>query len=266
MSEVRIGPDSVELDVTIAAQPETVFGLFTDPTGFAKWMGGGEGVATLEPKVGGTLHVEFAGGEVVVEGTVVEIDAPRRFVFSWGYVGGEPFPPGSSQVELVLSPIDEGTHLALRHTGLPSETAAKRHASGWRIYTSVLAANASATEFGGTVDDIANAWCEAWNTADEAKRLELLMRCTDDDVEFRHAFAALRGRDALSKHIVASRASMAGIRLEPTTSGLCHNYVRLGWQAVREGAVLATGENLGVLAPDGRLRLVAGFSDSPAST
>lgn len=79
-------------------------------------------------------------GEHVAEGRFVEIDPPRRIVFTWGWVEDEmPVPPGSSTVEITLEPVPDGTLLRLVHRDLPSPEACAAHEEGWKHCTDRLA-------------------------------------------------------------------------------------------------------------------------------
>ncbi len=85
----------VEIRVHIAAQPETVFPYFTDPGRYVQWMGSD---ATLEPVPGGSYRVLMRDGVEAV-GEFVEIDPPRRLVFTWAgptTTPCRPAPPTSS--------------------------------------------------------------------------------------------------------------------------------------------------------------------------
>ncbi len=92
----------VEREVRIAARPETVFEFFTDPDKMILWKGR---EADLDPRPGGIYRVEM-GEMIVARGEYVEIDAPSRVVFTWGWEGQESgpnaVPPGSSRVEVDL--------------------------------------------------------------------------------------------------------------------------------------------------------------------
>ena len=55
-----------------------------------------------------------------------------------------PVAPGSTQVEITLTPDGDDTILALRHTGLPPSIAGDHH-SGWAHFLPILAAHASGT-------------------------------------------------------------------------------------------------------------------------
>jgi uncharacterized protein YndB with AHSA1/START domain len=69
--------------------------------------------------------------QVVVRGEYVELVPYSRVVFTWGWEGeGSPVPPGSSTVEITLTPDRGGTTLRLRHFNLPQEQVAT-HAEGW---------------------------------------------------------------------------------------------------------------------------------------
>ncbi|MGH7543891.1 MAG: SRPBCC domain-containing protein [Gemmatimonadota bacterium] len=260
--------EELVLTVEVAARPETVFALFTDPASFDLWMGAAMGKATLVPEKGGEVRVDFpAFAEFparVVRGEVLALEPYRRFTFTWGYERSDDLPPGASTIEITLTPTDLGTTVELRHTGLPTDELRRAHRGGFRLYLSVLAARAADAQHAAGLDGTVAAWFEAWNADDVGARRAALERCLTEDGEFRHAFAAVRGRDDLSGHIASSRAVMQGIRLEPNgRPELCHAYARFGWEAVREGGVVSTGENFAVLAGDGRFALVAGFRDGP---
>jgi len=127
--EVHNEPDVLELSVQIAADPVTVFGYFTDPDRYAQWMGG---QASLDPVPGGGYRIRMRGG-VEALGRFVEVDPPRRVVFTWGWTHGHEVAPGSTRVEVTLAPHDGGTRVVLRHHGLP-ETQRGHHRGGWELY------------------------------------------------------------------------------------------------------------------------------------
>ena len=120
-------------EVRIAAPPEVVFPFFTDPAMYTRWKGRS---AELDPEPGGTYRVEL-GGTNVVRGEFVEVDPPRRVVFTWGWEGG-PLPPGSTTVEVDLVPDGDGTLVRLTHRGLPDGAKAE-HAAGWEHFLPRLA-------------------------------------------------------------------------------------------------------------------------------
>jgi uncharacterized protein YndB with AHSA1/START domain len=86
--------------------------------------------------------------QAIARGEFVEVDAPRRVVFTFGWEGQEAgsgehgVPPGSSRVEITLEPEGDGTLVRLRHLGLP-EQAREIHGQGWQLYLDRLATAAS---------------------------------------------------------------------------------------------------------------------------
>ena len=122
---------AVEQEVRgIAARPETVFEFFIDPEKMTRWKGSS---ASLDPRPGGLYRVNVTGRDVA-NGKYVEITPHSRVVFTWGWEAeGNPVPPGSSTVEISLTPDGDGTLLRLRHTGLPAEEG-ETHTQGWAHY------------------------------------------------------------------------------------------------------------------------------------
>jgi uncharacterized protein YndB with AHSA1/START domain len=127
-------PDATEPlrhELQIAAPPEVVFAYFTDPVRMVEWMGL---AALLDPRPGGALRIDANGRDVVV-GEYLELEPPRRLVFTWGFDGdGRATGAGSSRVEVVLEPEGgDGTRLTLSHHDLPP-SARPSHAQGWEHY------------------------------------------------------------------------------------------------------------------------------------
>ena len=69
----------VEVTVHIAAAPADVFGYFTDPARYVRWMGS---EAKLEPEPGGLYRVQMADG-MKATGTFLQVESPHLVVFSW---------------------------------------------------------------------------------------------------------------------------------------------------------------------------------------
>lgn len=139
----QVETDVVVREIRIAARPETVFSFFTDPAKMARWKGR---QATLDPRPGGVYRVDI-DGKHIARGEFVEIVPYRRIVFTWGWEGGEPVPPGSSTVEIVLVPDGDSTILRLTHQGLPAATR-DSHREGWEHYLARLALAAAGTDPG----------------------------------------------------------------------------------------------------------------------
>lgn len=130
MASAKTGT-AAEVEIRIAASPETVFDFFTDPDKMIQWMGRS---AELDPRAGGTLRCDINGRDVA-RGEYVAVDRPNRIVFTWGWEGEEPtVAPGVSTVEVTLSRDGEGTQLRLVHRDLPSAESAANHGQGWDHY------------------------------------------------------------------------------------------------------------------------------------
>jgi uncharacterized protein YndB with AHSA1/START domain len=126
---VTVSTKAIEKVVRIAARPETVFRLLTDPKEYIRWKGN---LAQLEPRPGGLYRVDFAD-KGVAAGRYVEVVPNRRVVFTWGWEGNDAVPPGSSTVEVDLEPDGEGTRVRLVHRGLP-DGAIVSHTEGWDFF------------------------------------------------------------------------------------------------------------------------------------
>lgn len=122
----------VQRELRIEARPETVFAFLTDLAKMLRWKGL---AATLDPRPGGIYRVEMS--KHVVRGEYVEVDSPRRVVFTWGWEDGGSLPAGSSTVEVTLTPDGDATILRLVHRDLPAELRAP-HTEGWQHYLSRL--------------------------------------------------------------------------------------------------------------------------------
>ena len=126
---------AIEITQRIDAPPEIVFAYLTDSQRFVRWMGVG---AELDPRPGGRYRIDVDGVHIV-SGEYQVIDPPRRLVMSWGWEGHPTVPPGSTTVEITLTPEAGATVLRLRHLGLPDEAERRQHAEGWQLYSRQLA-------------------------------------------------------------------------------------------------------------------------------
>lgn len=137
-------------ELTIDARPETVWEFLVDSEKATRWMGID---ATLEPHPGGVYRVEVLPG-IVASGSFVEVEAPRRLVFTWGWEPskmegpGSAVAPGSSTIEIELEAVGDGTHLRFVHRDLPNAEASASHADGWDHFLPRLEAAASGADPG----------------------------------------------------------------------------------------------------------------------
>jgi uncharacterized protein YndB with AHSA1/START domain len=111
--------------VRIAAPPADVFPYFIDPALMVQWIGER---ADLHPEPGGRFALDFA--KTPVRGEYVEVEPPRRVVFTWGVAGKDSLPPGSTTVEIVLTADGSDTVVELFHHDLPAQEF-DGHLTGW---------------------------------------------------------------------------------------------------------------------------------------
>ncbi|SRR5579871_3496735 len=143
---------AIERELEIAASPETVWELLTDPRQATRWMGT---AAEFDLRPGGIYRVDVIPGNVA-RGEFVEIDPPRRLVLTWGWESGvSVVAPGSSTIEFELTPQGAGTLLRFRHSDLPTPESVESHAHGWEHYLGRLAIVAAGGEAG------ADPWMQA---------------------------------------------------------------------------------------------------------
>lgn len=124
----------IEIVQRIEAPPEVVFSYLTDGDRFIQWMGAG---AELDPRPGGRYRIDIDGQHIAI-GEYREVDPPRRLVMSWGWQGHPTVPPGSTTVEITLTPDGDATVMRLRHLDLPNDGERRLHTVGWEQYTGQL--------------------------------------------------------------------------------------------------------------------------------
>ena len=136
----------VEIHRLLPASIGEVFRWWTDPDRLQEWMTPvGTVEAEVDLRVGGRLRIVMKGDGRVIEhtGEYLEIDPPRRLVFTWmsPYTGSLP-----SVITVELRPAgDDLTDLRLVHSRLPDE-AAPWHRGGWDAMLDRLGGRLNAKE------------------------------------------------------------------------------------------------------------------------
>src|SRR5689334_1819776 len=89
----------VQGQIRIEATRETIFPFLIEPEKMVRWMGV---QAQAEPEPGGLYRV-VVNDSHTARGEFVEVDPPRRVVFSWGWEDeGASIAPGETTVEITL--------------------------------------------------------------------------------------------------------------------------------------------------------------------
>ena len=125
-------PEVLKATVRIGAPPAEVFPYFTDPALMIQWIGEW---ADLRPVPGGLFALDFS--KTPVRGRYLEVEPPRRVVFTWGVAGKDSLPPGSTTVEVTLTEDGPDTVVQLLHHDLPAEEF-DGHLKGWTSMLDLL--------------------------------------------------------------------------------------------------------------------------------
>jgi uncharacterized protein YndB with AHSA1/START domain len=245
-------PHALDRDITIRARPEIVFRYFTDSERFARWWGEG---SRIEPSPGGAVRIRYPNA-IVVTGEVVEIDPPRRIVFTYAY--GETPGPDPTLVTIELLPHVDGTLLRLRHEFADAKTR-DAHVQGWRYQLAVFARVVSEETLAEAPDRV-DAFLRAWNEPDAARRRELLESCAAKRLVFRDAFSATDGIEEMLANLDAMRVHMPGVSLVRSSDvRVVHGTALVGWTAQKDSQPIGHGSYVVDFDADGRFERVDGF-------
>jgi uncharacterized protein YndB with AHSA1/START domain len=241
--------------IVIEAPQAAVFRYFTDSARWAAWWGTG---STIDARPGGRVFVRYPDGSEAA-GEVVEMAAPSRIVFTYGYMSGKPIGPGESLVTIRLEPAARGTRLFLVHqfadAGVRDE-----HVQGWRYQLSLFA-NVVPDELHRDAAAVVDGWFSAWAETDERARTSQLESIAIDGVRLRDRFSCIEGTGELTLHIGASQRFMPGFRLQRDGDARhCQGTVLVDWIATGpDGQPRGRGTNVFTLNADGRIESVTGF-------
>jgi uncharacterized protein YndB with AHSA1/START domain len=124
----------VQIRRRMRAPAEQIFDLWTKPDLMVRWMSPFPGTvdckASCDLRPGGTFSLVMLSKEASreVSGTYVEIDRPRKLVFTW--IG--PLTNNvNTLVTVELNPLGDETDLVLTHERLPTSAIVEGHTSGW---------------------------------------------------------------------------------------------------------------------------------------
>ena len=245
---------TLERKLTIRARRETVFRFFTDNERWAKWWGQG---STVEPHPGGKVRILYPGA-IEVTGEVIEIDAPKKISFTYGFTSGNPIPAGSSLVTIELEEDSAGTHLTLSHA-FSEEKVRDDHVQGWR-YQLAIFSNVVTDEVNSRAAEAIDSWFSVWSNTNPTERASLLKQIATPAVQFRDKYGATNGADDLLAHVTAAQYFMPGIRLgRDGDVRHCQGSAFCAWNASKDGTSAGTGTTFFAFDADGRIDSVTGF-------
>lgn len=133
---------SLDVDQVIAAGPETIFRLLTEPDLYARWFGPEGSTVTIEEMIvtlGGRLElrITFPGTdfEARIEGFYEVIEPPRRLVHTWRSMDETLV----TTVSFDLEPQGEQTRLQVNHRGFVDLVDLEQNHGGWIELLNTLA-------------------------------------------------------------------------------------------------------------------------------
>jgi uncharacterized protein YndB with AHSA1/START domain len=131
--------DRIEREIVIAASPERVWALITEPAHLDHWFSPG-GPAQVDLRSGGTMLLNH-GDHGTFPTRVVKVDPPHYLSYRWAsaFPGQEATDSNSTLVEFTLIPDGEGTRLKLIESGFASlvipsdrpDASYESHSKGW---------------------------------------------------------------------------------------------------------------------------------------
>jgi uncharacterized protein YndB with AHSA1/START domain len=132
--------DRLEKSVRVAAPPERVFALLTEPDGLGRWL---TPVAHFEAVPGGEVELVFLnqnGSLGIFRGRVTECEPPVRIAYTW-HSPAWTFPPLHLCFTLSPAPSGGGTEVRFAQWGFAGQPVERAiHDEGWEHYLARLAA------------------------------------------------------------------------------------------------------------------------------
>ena len=124
----------VQIRRRVSAPAEQIFDLWTKPDLMVRWMSPFPGAVDckascdLRPGGGFSLVISSPEASREVTGTYVQIDRPRKLVFTWT---GPLTNNVNTLVTVELIPRGDETDLVLTHERLPTSSIVEGHTRGW---------------------------------------------------------------------------------------------------------------------------------------
>ncbi|MEO8839258.1 MAG: SRPBCC family protein [Herbaspirillum sp.] len=119
-----------QIERLIKHDRNTVWRMLVEPQALAQWLAPG----SIELRIGGAVHIDFADSGTVIDSTVLKLDAPKLLEYSWSS-GNDP----ERLLRWKLITVDEGTRLVLT-LRIPVGEDAARACAGFEGHLEMLAA------------------------------------------------------------------------------------------------------------------------------
>ena len=128
---------TLRMERIIAATPERLFALWTEPEELIKWWGP-EGYTTpkhtMDVRPGGRWRTTMRspdGKDHTVSGIYRTLDPPRRLVFTWGWDDDAGLRGHETEITVTFEPTTGGTRMVLLQQGFADADSRGRHEHGW---------------------------------------------------------------------------------------------------------------------------------------
>jgi len=115
------------------------------------------------------------------------------------------------------------------------------------------------------VNETVVSYIAAWNERDPKRRRELVAKAWTEDGSYIDAHRRGAGHAAIDAMLATTQEQFPGYRLNLVSGIEAHNaFVRFSWAAggTQEAPLYLGGTDFATLAPDGRIKTVAGFVDA----
>jgi hypothetical protein len=115
------------------------------------------------------------------------------------------------------------------------------------------------------VNETVARYIAAWNERDSRRRRALVAETWTEDGSYVDAHRHGDGHDAIDAMLAAAQGHFPAYRVRLTSGIEAHNnFVRFSWAAggTEEAPLYLGGTDFAVLAQDGRIRTIAGFTDA----
>ena len=126
MTEVPSSPDlAVLVGDFDGLTPETLFAWLTEPDKLVQWW---PERAEVDLRVGGRYSLIWPNPDWNIRGEYTAVEAPRHLGFTWR---GDPDQGESSQVDVWIDGLEDGSRLSVWHRGFADATERRQLCEGW---------------------------------------------------------------------------------------------------------------------------------------
>lgn len=143
-SDAALQADELRIERLIAAPPDKIYALWTDPDRLVQWWGP-EGYDipehALDIRPGGawrTVMRSPTGSRHAVSGVYREMVPSRRLVFTWGWEDGDGQRGEETEVTVTFEAVPGGTRLVVRQKSFSDQDARDKHLAGWETTLACL--------------------------------------------------------------------------------------------------------------------------------